>query len=131
LKLNPWDFSKSDEQIFNKMTALYAGARYWLWYVNSGFWCQGKLQFANYRITGTWRPALDEGTAIGTGVSAGYSFMLTNRINLDLGLGAWAGYLARHNLYECSDCLRLRESESGPGGFLDWDHISVSLTYIF
>ncbi len=131
VKYNPWDFSKDDEDIYNNLFAVFAGFRYWPWYTNSGLWFQAKGQYADYSITGTWRHALDEGRGAGVGLAAGYTFMLSPHFNVELGFGGWAGKLFEHNLYECSDCMRLRESESGPGAFVDFDNIAVSLTYIF
>lgn len=131
VKFNPWDFSTESDAVYKKLFAAYAGARYWPWYTNTGLWFQAKGQYADYSITGTWRHALDEGRAAGIGVAAGYSFMLNRFLNLEFGLGAWAGKLFMHNLYECADCSRLRESESGPRGFVDLDNVSVTLSYIF
>lgn len=129
LKYNPWDFSKDGGDVYKNLFAVFAGVRYWPWYTNSGVWIQAKAQYADYSITGTWRHALDEGRAAGIGVAAGYTFMLSPHFNVELGLGGWAGRLFQHNLYECSDCMRLRES--GPRGFVDLDNVAVSLIYIF
>ena len=131
LRYNPWDFSKEDKDVFKNLFAGYAGVRYWPWYTNAGLWFQAKGQYADYSITGTWRHALEEGRAAGVGLAAGYTLMLAPHFNVELGFGGWAGRYFEHNVYECSDCLRLRESESGPGGFVKFDNIAVSLTYVF
>jgi len=130
-KYNPWDFSKADETIYNKNVVGFAGLRYWPWYVNSGLWFQFKGQYADYSITGTWRHALDEGKAVGAGLAFGYTFMISKHFNIELGAGGWGGYLLEHNLYECTDCMRLREDESGPRGFVDFDSISAALVFVF
>jgi len=130
-KYNPWDFSNADEQMYSKSMAGYLGMRYWAWYVNSGLWFQLKGQYADYSITGTWRPALDEGRAAGGGFACGYTFMLSDHFNIELASGIWGGYLLEHNVYECTDCLRLRENDSGPRPFFDLDNLAVSLVYIF
>ena len=38
-----------------------AGARWWPWYVFSGWWVGLKGQYSDYVKTGVWRPALEEG----------------------------------------------------------------------
>lgn len=131
LKCNPWDFSKGGDAVHNKMFVAFAGARYWPWYVNSGLWFQGIGQFADYSIAGTWRHALDKGTAAGVGVSAGYTYMLSAHFNVEFGLGCWAGYLFKHSLYQCSNCMILRELESGPRAFIDFNNITLSVAYVF
>ncbi len=130
-KYNPWDFSKGDEAIYNKNKVGYIGARYWLWYVNSGLWFQLKGQYADYSITGTWRHALDQGKAAGAGLAVGYTFMISKHFNIELGAGGWGGYLLEHNLYECTDCMRLRTAESGPRAFIDLDNITAALVFVF
>jgi len=127
-KYNPWDFSKADEQIYNKLMDFYAGLRIWTWYANSGLWFQIKGQYADYKITGTWRHALDEGKAVGGGLAIGYSYMINDHFNIEIGAGGWGGYLLEHNLYECADCKRIRES--GPRAFIDLDNITVGFVVI-
>lgn len=130
-KYNPWDFSKGDEAIYNKNVVGYLGVRYWPWYVNSGLWFQFKGQYADYTITGTWRHALDQGKAVGGGLAAGYTFMISKHFNIELAFGGWGGYLLEHNLYECADCKVLRKEESGPRAFIDFDNISVAMVFVF
>lgn len=129
-KYNGWDFSKGDRVRYSKKAVGYAGFRYWPWYVNSGMWFQFKGQFADYQISDIWRPALDEGRALGAGLSFGYTFMINERLNFELGAGGWGGYLLKHDLYECAGCMELRD-DSGPRAFVDIDNFTAALVFVF
>ena len=56
-----------------------AGARWWPWYIYSGWWVKGLAQVES------------AGETYGAGVSLGYSLILTSWLNLDFGVGGWAG----------------------------------------
>lgn len=56
-----------------------AGARWWPWYIYSGWWLKGLAQVDS------------AGESYGAGVSLGYSLILTSWLNLDFGVGGWAG----------------------------------------
>lgn len=65
---------------FNRQDQVFsAGARWWPWYIYSGWWVKGLAQVAS------------AGEAYGAGLSLGYSLILTSWLNLDLGVGGWAG----------------------------------------
>ena len=130
-KYNPWEFTAKELQIpvkYNQMTC-GASVRWWPWYVFSGWWVGAKGQYSDYTKTGIWRPALEEGTRIGGGLSFGYTLMVHKRFNVEFGAGVWGGAEAKYNLYCCTKCTELRET--GSKGFVDVDFASVSLMYIF
>ena len=56
-----------------------AGARWWPWYIYSGWWVKGLAQIENRE------------EAYGAGLSLGYSLLLSRWLNLDLGIGGWGG----------------------------------------
>lgn len=130
-KYNPWDFKtrKLSLPLYNHQTTAHVGFRYWPWYVFSGWWIGAQAQYTKYEETGLWRPALDTGSAVGGGLSFGYTLMLHERLNLEFGAGVWAGRRYEHTLYCCPDCMRVRQS--GPGNFVALNDISVSLMYVF
>lgn len=137
-KYNGWDFSKPDgeftKSIYNKNIVGFAGIRYWPWYVNSGLWLQFKGQYADYQIAGTWwRPAIDMGKAAGAGLAAGYTFMITEHFNIELGIGGWGGYLLEHNVYNCKSEMdrNLPRDDSGPRAFIDFDNVTAALVFVF
>ena len=131
LKYNPWEFKSGNQNIkavYNKQMSAAIGVRYWPWYVFSGWWICGKVQYTDYSITGVWRPALDTGKALGAGLSAGYTFMLTKNLNLEVGAGFWGGGLLQHAVYH-SPGGDLREQ--GPKGFIAVNDIKISVQWLF
>jgi len=132
VKYNPWKFNSSKGNYattYNQQKSFSLGARFWPWYVNSGWWICGKVQYTDYAITGIWRPALDQGKALGVGFSAGYSLMINKHLNLDFGAGFWTGALLEHNLYRSIERMELRES--GRKGFIAINDITIGIQYLF
>ena len=128
-RYNPWEFGKEDASVHYQQLGGYVGCRYWPWYVYSGWWLGAKVQYMDFSKTGIWRPALEEGQRLGTGLSFGYTVMLNENLNLEFGAGAWCGYMFEYALYECPVCMEVRRS--GPRHFADIDNVSVSLFYVF
>ncbi|MBO4263867.1 MAG: DUF3575 domain-containing protein, partial [Bacteroidales bacterium] len=109
VKFNPWEFQTvnpdggAQEILRDRRFTAAAGIRVWPWYIYSGWWFGTKLQYEMYNqanILGRWFRGLshsprgwntEEGHAFGLGVSAGYTMMLHKNLNLDVGLGLWAG----------------------------------------
>lgn len=130
-KYNPWEFTAKKPQIpvrYNQMT-FGAGVRWWPWYVFSGWWIGAKGQYSDYTKTGIWRPALEEGTRIGGGLSFGYTLMVHKKFNIEFGAGVWGGAQTKYDLYCCTKCMELRKT--GSKGFIDVDFASISLMYVF
>lgn len=89
-KFNPWSFhTKSGMQIYNKQTTAYFGARYWPWYVYSGWWIGARVRFMDFSETGVLRPKLFEGKSLGAGVLFGYTWMIHEHFNIEIGGGLW------------------------------------------
>lgn len=131
VKYNPWEFTskKTDVDVWNKMKTADAGIRYWPWYVNSGWWIGMKGRWQKVARTGIWRPALEESTALGGGLSAGYTLILTKHLNLDFGWGAWCGKYLDYVLYECPKCMEVREN--GSRFFVRPDNIVLTVSVVF
>lgn len=130
-RYNPWSFDRKSSglTIKNQQTTAFAGVRFWPWYIFSGWWIAARCQYSKFSDTGIWRYALNEGTALGAGLSFGYTLMISKHFNLEFGAGLWGGKLLEHTLYHCPECMRIREE--GPGFFISPDNISVSVIYIF
>lgn len=130
-RLNPWQFhsGKRDILVRNQQTTAGAGLRYWPWYVNSGWWIEGKGQYQKFSRTGVWRPALEEARAVGAALGFGYTLMLNEHLNIEFGASGWAGRYLEYNLYCCPDCMDIRDS--GPRGFLAADTVYCSIMYVF
>ena len=128
-KFNPWEFSRDNKPAVTlKQTTAYVGFRYWPWYVNSGFWVGSKLQFQEFHMSGLFGRTIDATGGHGIGLSAGYSIMLNESLNLDLGVGGWGG-----RFQSWMDSASPNESEPRAGSKLFFypDAISVSFVYVF
>lgn len=130
-RYNPWTMTskRHDCIVKNQQQTGYLGLKFWPWYVYSGWWLGAKGQYSKICNTGVWRPDLEEGTAVGGGLSGGYAVMIGKHLNLDFGIGMWAGKYLDYARYECSDCLDL--ITSGPRGFLLLDDLTISFSFIF
>lgn len=80
-----------------------AGARWWPWYIYSGWWVKGLAQIENKE------------DAYGAGLSFGYSLLLSRWLNLDLGVGGWGG----------------RKGTGERSWFLSPNEITAALMFVF
>jgi hypothetical protein len=130
-RYNPWTFysKRQDLPMHNNVKVAYAGVRYWPWYVFSGWWVGLKGQYEQFMQGGFWRPMLEEGTAVGAGLSGGYTWMVHKHLNLEFGLGLVGGRYTDYARYKCSDCVDL--ITSGPRNFLKIDDLVIALVYVF
>ena len=132
LKYNPWKFEPKKGPISlvqNQQKSASFGVRYWPWYVFSGWWICAKAQYCDYCEAGVWRQALDQGKALGAGLSAGYTVMINKRFNIEFGAGFWGGGLLEHTLYNAPGEEVPRES--GPKGFIAINDVNISLHWLF
>lgn len=130
-RYNPWLFysARHDTPVHNNVKNAYLGVRYWPWYVYSGWWVGIKGQYEQFLEGGLWRPMLEEGTAVGGGLSAGYTLMIHKHINFEVGMGLWGGRYTDYSRYQCSDCTSL--ITSGPRNFLAFDDLIIAFVYVF
>ena len=129
-RYNPWSFqAKSSMPIYNKQTTGYVGVRYWPWYVWSGWWVSAKVRYTQFSETGVLRPKLFEGRSIGAGLAFGYTWMLSEHFNIEVGGGAWAGRHLEFAQYRTVRSMELQDS--GPRNFAFIDEMSLSLMYVF
>lgn len=128
-EVNPWTFSagNQDTQFEARQVSYLAGVRWWPWHVYSGWWFGGDFRYSVYNIGGIFKRTTEEGDAFGVGAYGGYSIMLNQWLNLDLGVGAWGGY-RKFTRYACPLCgVRL---EKGDGAFIVPD-LRVALQFVF
>lgn len=128
VKYNPFTLGEGDGQMQKRQRTLSAGARWWPWHVYSGWWVSGNLRYQEYNFGGWESPVTREGDRWGGIASAGYTYMLTPHLNIDMGIGFWSGY-DRYRTFACQNCGRIM-GEGGKVFFLPSD-ILLSLTYIF
>ena len=128
-RYNGWEFEGKSihDVISNEQITAYAGFRYWPWPIYSGWWFGFKGQWQEYGRGGVWRPLLEEGTAIGAGVTAGYTLMLSPRFNMNFAAGFWGGS-KDYTLWNCRYCNRIQEQERG--FFIGLDNVYVSLVLV-
>ena len=130
VKYNPWTFraSGSGRQFQNRQQSYCAGARFWPWHVYSGWWIAGKLQYQEYNTGGIISRRTEEGDRVGAGLTAGYTYMLHPNLNIEFGIGLWAG-VKWYVEYACPACgLTL---SSGRKGFILPNHLLISISYVF
>lgn len=128
-KVNPWTFRQGDpeRQFEMRYGSLWGEVRWWPWHVYSGWWASAQGRYMIYNIGGIVSKTTEEGQAYGAGLSGGYGVMLNEHWNLDLGLGAWAGY-KDYRVFRCPVCGR--KLEEGGKGFILPD-VRVVIQYIF
>lgn len=129
-RYNPWKFeANSGMPIYNNQTTVYGGLRYWPWYVYSGWWIGAKIRYTDFAETGVLRPKLFEGRSIGAGLSFGYTWMLNEHFNIELGAGAWGGRHLEFAQYRTVRSMELQDS--GPRNFVWIDDLALSIMYVF
>ena len=105
----------------------WAGARWWPWHVYSGWWVGADARYTLYNVGGILKRSTEEGDAAGAGLYGGYSIMLSEWWNLDLGVGLWGGW-KRYTRYACPLCGVI--TEQGEKGFILPD-ARVAVQFIF
>ena len=129
---NGWEiYSPTQVQMVNKQYGGYLGLRYWPWHTYSGTWIGIKGQYKNFEQVGIFRPNYIQGEGVGAGLSAGYSFMITPKLNIDAGLGIWGGRMLEYNKYKDKFPVKSQLIETGPKNFIALDNIMISIVYIF
>ena len=128
VRYNPFSYTKKDGPVQNKQRALALSYRWWPWHVYSGWWLGPRAQFQEYNAGGMRSAETREGRRVGVAVQGGYSYMIGPHLDLEFGLGVWAGR-DRYTTYECPVC-GLTTGE-GKKAFLLPDDVVIALTYIF
>lgn len=129
-KYNPFTFDRDggSSQMQLKQRSVSVNGRWWPWYVYSGWWLNMKLRVQEYSMGGLISPSTEEGLRYGGGVGAGYSYMITPHLNLDMGLGVWAG-AKTYTVFSCPKCGdRL---DQGVKAFVMPSDVIISLSYVF
>lgn len=123
------DVTGETERQFQDRKQSYAfRARWWPWYIYSGFSMYAKAQYMQYNRGGILRHDAEEGDAFGIGLGASYTYMLTPGLDIEFGLGVWNGATI-YNKYRCTNCGEL--TESGTKYFILPDELLISLIYVF
>lgn len=127
--LNPWTFhpQDADKQLQMRQLAAWGGARWWPWHVYSGWWTGMDVRYMLYNAGGILKRDTEEGSAYGARLWGGYSVMLSEHWNLDLGAGAWGGWTS-YVRYSCPVC-GLRTEEGGKVFIIPDARVAVQLIF--
>lgn len=128
-ELNPWTFQAGnpDKQLQVRQNSYWAGLRWWPWHIYSGWWLGGDIRYTVYNAGGILKRETEEGDAWGAGAYGGYSIMLNEFLNLDLGAGLWGGY-KKYKRFSCPVCGPM--IDQGSGAFVLPD-ARIALQFIF
>ena len=113
--LNPWTFKAgdADEQLQMRQNTYWAQVRMWPWHIYSGWWGGVDAGYSVYNGGGILSRETEEGEAVGIGLWGGYAVMLSDRWNLDLGIGIRGGW-KWYTTYTCPLCgVKVSEGEKG------------------
>ena len=128
VRYNPWTFGECGNQKQDKRQTYAAGINIWPWHIYSGWWFSLKGQYEEYNRGGIWSEDSEEGDAFGLAVSAGYQLMLHKNLNINLGLGGWAGQ-SIYTSYTCPCCGK--QTGSGQKFFALPNEAIVALVWVF
>jgi hypothetical protein len=129
---NPWQMNTPTYvNLKNRQYGVYFGMKYWPWHVYSEWWVGAKVQYKNFEQVGLLSPNLTQGDAVGAGLSGGYTFMISNHFNIDVGLGLWGGRLLKYREFEGNAEVESKLIDVGPRNFTYLDNVIVALVYIF
>ena len=127
-KLNPFLFKYKGEPVSARQQVLAAGVRWWPWHVYSGWWAGTDGTYLMYNAGGLFRQKeTEEGDAVAGRILGGYSLMLSENWNLDIGLGLMGGW-KQYTRYACPSCGAV--TDQGKKGFVLPD-ARVALQLIF
>lgn len=130
VRYNPFSWSGGSDGLGkqDRQRTCAVGVRYWPWHIFSGWWMSAKAQYQEYNRGGFSSPETAEGDRYGAGISAGYAYMLTPHLNIEIGAGAWGGY-DKFVRYSCPTCGRV--IGEGDKYFLMLNEVLLSLAYVF
>lgn len=128
-ELNPWTFRAGDQekQLQLRQNSYWSGLRWWPWHVYSGWWAGGDFRYSVYNAGGITQRETEEGDAWGTGAYGGYSIMLNEYLNLDLGIGFWGGY-KKYKKYQCPLCGPIKD-QGGKAFILPDARVALQLIF--
>ena len=131
VRYNPWTFRKAGDGIRQfqlRQIAVRAGARYWPWHINSGWFAGSFLRWERYNRGGIFGKKTYEGRLYGLEVNAGYAWMLGRHLNLEFGAGIGSGY-TEYKMYACPNCGKVVGEDKKIVVYPD--NLLIQLTYLF
>ena len=101
-RYNPFTY-RFNGQKQNRVASCAAGAKYWFWYSNSGWFLNSNIGYSIFNTGGIINGYAYEGDAYSIAAGGGYALMLNERWNLDFGVGVQGGF-ANYTKYACPKC---------------------------
>jgi len=109
VRYNPFTLNMK-KQMQNRVASVAFGTKYWFWYTNTGWFLNSHLSFSLYNTGGILNSKAYEGEAFSLSAGGGYSLMLSERLNLDFGIGLQGGYTS-YTEFECPKCGKITGKE--------------------
>ena len=126
---NPWTFEGNKKW---KHWMVQPELRYWLCSCFNAAFIAAHLQGGQYNIGGIHYEELQEtrreGWFIGGGLGFGWQFILSDRLNLELELGAGYNY-SRYDSFRCTHCGEKLENDK-PLDYWGITKVAISLVYV-
>ncbi|MEF9986872.1 MAG: DUF3575 domain-containing protein [Bacteroidales bacterium] len=134
-RYNPFTFKRNGvmsngykNQMQNRQLSAAIGAKYWLWYTNSGWFISSQLSYTKYNRGGIIKDDTYQGDAYGITMGAGYSLMLGKHLNIDFGIGIMGGYTS-YIKYLCPRCGTIVKEDKKI--YVAPNNLLVQLSYLF
>lgn len=128
IKYNPFRYASGEQTIQDKERSVSLSGRFWTWHFYSGWWVSAGAKYQEFSHTALQSQLTSEGDRLGVTAGLGYSYMLREHFNLDLGLAFWSGY-EYYTTYSCPTCGRM--IDRGGRSFFLPSELILALYYIF
>lgn len=125
---NPFHYDMWGRRRQYKHMEFSTGAKYWPWFVNSGWFISGYVNWIKYSFGGVFDKKSYEGNAIGATVGGGYALMLSKKLNLEMGLGAFAG-VTNYTRFSCIKCGKIEVKKKKV--IVTPNNVLIQLTMLF
>ncbi len=127
-RYNPFYFDFPSRPMVNKKASGAIGARYWPFFVYSGFYYGFGAQYMMFRSGGILSETTREGTAVGGTFDIGYSLMISKHLNIEFGIGIWAG-ASEYKKYDAPRCGKKLKEVTEP--FIVPNKLQINLLFNF
>lgn len=126
-KFNPWVFNKgTDKEKFDNKRMVYLNTKFYPWYIYDGW---------HFDVMGGWcdytqrnsEGLTESGNKFGAGLGAGYTYILTKHLNLELGVGFWLGQKSYNTTPNLASSTVV---SSGKEFFIEAYNVQIGLSWV-
>ena len=125
---NPFHYDLGGRRRQFKHLKVSAGTKYWPWFVHSGWFISGYADWFKYSTGGVFNKKSYEGNAWGVTIGGGYALILGKGLNLEMGLGAFAG-VTDYTRFACIVCGEIEKKKKKV--IVTPDNVLIQLTFLF